>query len=216
MLYTGISKTVYNFSSVLIIGYNMKLAGITGSIGCGKTTLAKIAKGLGFAVYDVDGWVRKIYCNKNFLRELEKCFPDSVKNGIADKRHLRNLVFADNKKLKQLENLIHPFLDSKIRALVTKRAKKNDICFIDAALLFEKGWDRYCDIVILADVDYEIQKKRVMKRDGVTEEDFDKINNIQLNSGRKKMLSDIVIDTDKPLNKLKVEMIAVIKGLEEG
>ena len=194
----------------------MKLAGITGSIGCGKTTLAKIAKGLGFAVYDVDGWVRKIYYNKVFLNELKKVFPESVKNGTADKKYLRKLVFADNKKLKQLENLIHPFLDKKIRELVTQRAKKNDICFIDAALLFEKGWNKYCDIVILADVDYEIQKQRVMKRDGISEEDFDKINNVQLDSDRKKALSDIIIDTDKPLNILKVEMISIIKGLEEG
>lgn len=194
----------------------MKLAGITGSIGCGKTTLANIAKGLGFAVYDIDGWVRKIYYNKNFLNELSSVFPNSVKNGIADKRYLRNLVFADSKKLKQLENLIHPFLDNKIRSLVTKRAKKNDICFIDAALLFEKGWDKYCDIIILADVDCEIQKQRVMKRDGVTEEDFNRINNVQLGNDRKKILSDIVIDTDKRLNLLKVEMIAVIKGLEKG
>lgn len=194
----------------------MKLVGITGSIGCGKTTLAKIAKKMGFAVYDIDAWVRKIYCNKVFLNNLEKAFEGSVKNGVADKRYLRQLVFSDIQKLKRLENLIHPFLDAKIRSMVTKKAKSDCISFIDAALLFEKGWDKYCDVVILADVDYETQKKRVMKRDGISEKDFDRINNIQLKVDDKKSLADIVIDTDKPLNLLKIEMIAVIKGLGRG
>ena len=137
----------------------MILIGITGSIGCGKTTLAKILKKLGYAVFDIDAWVRKIYFNKDFLIELGKSFPNSVKNGIADKKYLRNIVFNDKKKLKILENLIYPFLNKKIKNTVHKYAKKNCICFLDAALLFEKKWDKYCDIIILADVDYEIQTK---------------------------------------------------------
>lgn len=198
------------------MGHIMKLAAITGSIGCGKTTLAKIVREQGYAVYDVDGWVRRIYHNKDFLAELEEVFAGSVKNGEADKRYLRQIVFSDKDKLKQLENLIFPFLNRKIKKLITKKAKFNGICFIDIALLFEKGWDKYCDVIILADVDYEIQKQRVMKRDNVSAEDFDKINNIQLKNDDKKVLSDIVIDTNKPVNLLKTEMIAVIKGLEQG
>ena len=194
----------------------MKLVAITGSIGCGKTTLANIVKELGYAVYDVDGWVRRIYHNKDFLTELEKVFAGSVKNGTADKRYLRQIVFSDKEKLKKLENLIFPFLNRKIKKLITKKAKFSGICFIDIALLFEKGWDKYCDVIILADVDYEIQKQRVMNRDNVSAEDFDKINNIQLKNDDKKVLSDIVIDTNKPVNLLKTEMIAVIKGLEQG
>lgn len=192
----------------------MKLVGITGSIGCGKTTLANIAKKLGYAVYDIDAWVRKIYSNKDFLSELEKSFPKSVCNGCADKRFLRNLVFNDKKKLEALEKLIYPFLNKKIRSLLIKNSRRRYIAFLDAALLFEKGWDKYCNTIILADVDYDIQKQRVMKRDNVSAGDFERINNIQLKNENKKVLSDIVVDTDKPLNLLKVEMIAIIKGLE--
>ncbi len=64
----------------------MKLVAITGSIGCGKTTIAKIVKGLGYTVFDVDGWVRRIYFNKSFLNVLEDKFPGTVRNGVADKR----------------------------------------------------------------------------------------------------------------------------------
>ena len=191
----------------------MKLVGITGSIGCGKTTLAKIVKKLGYAVFDIDGWVRKIYFNKDFLLKLNNSFPNSVKDGVADKRYLRNIVFNNKKKLKELENLIYPFLDEKIRKTVRLYAKKNNICFLDAALLFEKGWDKYCDVIILADVDYEIQKQRVMNRDNISAEDFDKINNIQIKNSDKKILSDIIVDTDKSMNLLKVELIEIIKNI---
>ena len=144
---------------------------------------------------------------------MNECFPNSVKDGVADKRYLRNIVFDNKEKLKELENLIYPFLDKKIRKTVRLYAKKNCICFLDAALLFEKGWDKYCDVIILADVDYEIQKQRVMKRDNISAEDFDKINNIQIKNSDKKILSDIIIDTDKTINLLKIELIEIIENI---
>ena len=82
--------------------FKMILVGITGSIGCGKTTLAKIVKKLGYAVFDIDSWVRRIYFNEDFLFVLNELFPNSVVNGVADKRYLRNIVFSDINKLKSL------------------------------------------------------------------------------------------------------------------
>jgi dephospho-CoA kinase len=148
------------------------------------------------------------------LCELEKLFPESVVDGVANKRYLRNIVFNDKNKLKDLEFIIYPFLVNKIKKMINANSKRNHKVFLDAALLFEKGWDKYCDFVILADVDYEIQKKRVMKRDNVTADDFDKINNVQLKNEDKKLLSDVVINTDKKINKLKVELIKIIENLE--
>lgn len=188
----------------------MRLIGITGSIGSGKTTLAKIVRDLGYAVYDVDAWVRRIYNNKNFLNELENKFSGSVKNGVADKRYLRKIVFNDSKKLAELESLVYPFLNKMIRRQKLKKAKENYIVFLDIALLFEKGWNKYCDFIILADVDYEIRKKRVMQRDNVSEDGFESIDNVQMSNEAKKELADVVINTDKSLNKLKVEMIKLL------
>ena len=193
----------------------MKLIAITGSIGCGKTTIAKIINKLGYTVFDVDGWVRRLYFDKKFLEVLEKNFPGSVKDGVANKRYLRNIVFSDHKKLRLLEGMIHPFLKEYLKKVIRINAKKDDLFFIDVALLFEMGWDKYCDLILLADVDYEIQKKRDMLRDNVSAEDFDKINNVQMKNDDKKLLSDIVIDTDKPYNLLKAEIISIINGLEE-
>ncbi len=192
----------------------MKLVAITGSIGCGKTTIAKIVKGLGYTVFDVDGWVRRIYFNKSFLNVLEDKFPGTVRNGVADKRALRNIVFSDRSKLRVLEGMIHPFLKDYLKKVIRRNGRCDDLFFIDVALLFEMGWDKYCDLILVADVDYEIQKQRVMDRDKVSAEDFDKINNVQMKNEDKKVLADVVVNTDKSRNLLKAELINIIKGLE--
>ena len=182
--------------------------------GCGKTTIAKIVGKLGYTVFDVDGWVRRLYFKKDFIKVIQEHFPAVAENGQVNKRALRNIVFSDNRQLKVLEGLIHPFLRETLKDVIRKNACRNDIFFIDVALLFEMGWDKYCDFILVADVDYEIQKQRVMNRDKVTAEDFDKINNVQLSNSYKINLADVVVNTDKPKNLLKVEMINIIQGLE--
>lgn len=192
----------------------MQLVAITGSIGCGKTTLAQLVKELGYTVFDVDGWVRRLYFRKDFIKVIETHFNEVVENNQVNKRKLRNQVFSDRRQLKVLEGLIHPFLKQTLKDIIRRNARRNDLFFIDVALLFEMGWDKYCNFIVVADVAYDVQKQRVMHRDKVSGDDFDKINNVQMNNRDKIILADIVIDTDKPLNLLKVELIEIIKGLE--
>lgn len=82
------------------------------------------------------------------------------------------------------------------------------------ALLFEMGWDKYCDLILVADVDEKIQKQRVMTRDKVSAEHFEKINNIQMSQKEKIALADVTVETDVPLNLLKTEIISIIEGME--
>lgn len=193
----------------------MKTVAITGSIGCGKTTLAGIIRRLGFTVYDVDGWVRRLYYQKDFIKTVVQHFPEVAENGKVNKRKLRNIVFSDNDRLKVLEGLTHPFLKKMFQKAKRRYARRDGLMFIDAALLFEMGWDKLCDFVIVADVDYELQKKRVMLRDNISGEDFEKIVKVQLDNSIKKKFADVVIHTDKPKNLLKVELLDVIESLGE-
>lgn len=192
----------------------MKLIAITGSIGCGKTTLANEVKSLGYPVYDVDGWVRRLYNKKEFINVIQQHFKDVAEGDNINKRKLRNIVFNDNKELKKLEAIIHPFLKKKLRELIHKNAQVNDLFFLDVALLFEMEWHKYCDCVIVADVDYEIQKQRVMERDKISLKDFEKINEVQLDNEVKKSLADIIIDTDKPENVLRAALAVMINGMK--
>ena len=193
----------------------MKLAAITGSIGCGKTTLSKIVRRLGYVVYDIDGWVRRLYYQKDFIKVIAAYFPEVMEGEKVNKRKLRNLVFGDNARLKVLESLIHPFLKQTLMNVRRRNARRADLFFMDVALLFEMGWDKYCDYIVVADVDYETQKMRVMRRDNISAADFDNINRIQMENKKKKVLADVIINTDKPINLLKVELLAMIEEIEE-
>ena len=189
----------------------MKIIAITGSIGCGKTYISDMIKSLGYIVFDADKEVRKFYKNKNFLSIIEKNFPDVFKKGIFNKKELRELVFNNKDELKKLENIIHPLLKQKLKEKVRKNCKNTDFIFIDAALIFEMNWDKYCDYIILADVDKEIQKRRVMIRDNISQKDFEKIIKNQTDNEIKKQKSDFIINTELPDGIVKVLLIKFIK-----
>lgn len=190
----------------------MIVIGITGSIGCGKTYLAKIINSLGFATYNPDFWVRDFYKKASFLSLIKDNFPQTFNHeGKFDKRKLRDIVFNDNTQLKKLEKLTHPLINKKLKNIIKKASIKEDIIFLDVALLYEIGWDKYCDFVIVADVSDEIQKQRVMKRDNITEEDFNKITATQTSKEYKKFKADYVIDTSLSYGINKVQLIKFIQ-----
>ena len=191
----------------------MEFVAITGSIGCGKTTISQMLREQGYLVYDIDKWVKHLYYKKEFLEIIKKSFPEVFKGDVFNKRKLRTLVFDNPKKLKKLEEIIHPILRQKLRKIIRKN-KNYGLVFVDVALLFERGWDKYFSYIILADVDKEIQKQRVMKRDNITAEAFDKINNIQLSREYKKDKVDFIIDTGVSFDKLRGKIVQVVEELE--
>lgn len=192
----------------------MKIIAITGSIGCGKSFLANIIRSLGYVVYDADKWVKYLYYRPAFLKVIKQNFPEVFDaNGTFNKRKLRNLVFNNNQELKRLEKLVHPFLKQKLLNVIRKNSQTNRVFFFDAALLFEMKWNIYCQSVILADVDKNIQKQRVMIRDNISAADFKKIVSVQIDNEQKKQFVNAVINTDKTENLLKVELIKIIEEL---
>ncbi len=191
----------------------MILTAITGSIGCGKTTISELLREQGFLVYDIDKWVKLLYYKKDFLKVVKACFPEVFdQGGVFNKRALRNLVFDNPDKLKKLESLIHPFLTGRLRRII-RRHKNEGLVFVDVALLFEMGWDKYFDYVIVADVDYEEQKRCVMKRDNISAADFEKINKVQLPQKAKAAKADFVINTGGTKGKLIRNILNVIEEL---
>jgi dephospho-CoA kinase len=192
----------------------MKIVAITGSIGCGKTYIADIIHRLGYTVYNIDKWVKYLYYKKDFLNVIKRKFPDTFVDGVFNKRLLRNKVFNDNKKLKELEALIHPFLKQKLLKTIKHNSRKDFIIFLDVALLYEMHWDKYCDYVILADVDKNIQKQRVMKRDNITAEDFEKIVSLQMDNEDKKFFADIIVNTAQSEGMIKLELIDFIEDIK--
>ena len=190
----------------------MKVVGITGQIGTGKTTVAGILRQEGFVVFDADSWCRGLYHDKAFLESIYQNFPLAFENGVFNKRKLREIVFGNSDQLKLLESLTHPFLTSRFLKSVRKNTRYTGVCFVDAALLFEGGWDKYCTYKLMTYAPYEVQKKRVMERDKITEEEACNIIKIHQKSEHlKKNQIDFIINTDKPLGVLKAEVIKIAK-----
>lgn len=191
----------------------MHIVAITGSIGCGKSTLAGLVRQTGYPVFDADKWCRRLYFEKEFLAKIRANFPFVFKGEKFDKRALRNFVFANPEELKKLEKLTHPFLKHKFLNVIHHYAKSDNVIFIDVAILFEMGWDKYCTYIIVADTDRETQKQRVMTRDNVSAEDFERIVNLQMNNRDKIKKADAVIETNRPLGVLKTQLIEIVNGL---
>lgn len=187
---------------------------ITGSIGCGKTTISNILRKQGFIVNDIDGWCRELYYRDDFLEVIKKHFPESFIDNKFNKRVLRNLVFDDVKKIRVLESIIHPYLTKRLLDSVYDYSGE-EIIFTDVALLYEMGWDIYFDFVVLADVDYDTQKQRVMQRDGISAEDFDKINNIQMKRENKLDKVDVIIDTSCSEEELEKVIKKLVKDIKK-
>ena len=185
----------------------MIIIGITGSIGCGKTYLANIIKKMGFVVHNPDKWVHDFYKKSEFLNIIKQNFPTTFENGVFNKRSLRNLVFNNKDQLQKLERIVHPFLKKKIKEVINKFSRDTDVIFFDAALLFEKNWDIYCDYIIVADIDEETQKQRVMKRDNISAEDFYKIIKVQISQAQKRYWADFIINTGEPENINKIQIM---------
>ena len=168
----------------------MKIIGVTGSIGMGKTTISSMLRLVGIPIFDSDEYVRTILEeNKCVIEKIFKLWPDTVsilqKKKKINKLLLSEKVFKSRKNRKILENIIHPIVQ-KQRDIFIHNHKKSKIIGLDVPLLYETGTDKICDYIFLVNALKKIQRKRVLARPNMTEEKFKQINNAQWTLNRKK------------------------------
>ena len=171
-----------------------KIIGLTGGIGSGKTTIANHLKSLGIPVYNSDDQAKKILYLPETIDSLKSAFGNVVfTNELFDKDKLAKLVFNNPEQLKLLNQIIHPAV--KVDFENWLKANKNSPLIIkEAAILFESGSYKDCDVIISISAPQEIRIKRVIERDHLTyEEVMSRINNQWTDEMRNKK-SDYVID----------------------
>ena len=190
----------------------MKLVvGITGSIGSGKSTVAEMFAGRGFAVQDADKVVHEIYESHDAtISKIKTEFIDCVIDGKVDRDKLKQIIKANPEKRKVLEDIVHPAVASFREEFVSK----NDKCVLDVPLLFEAGVDEYCDVIIVTHCDDKVRRKRVIAK-GVDGDIFEMLNNAQMTQQEKISKSDIDIDTNRPLVIIKGQVSEIIDQLEK-
>lgn len=174
----------------------MKLIGLTGGIGAGKSTVSDYLKQKGYPVLDADLVAREIVePGTETLSELSRTFGEEILNpdGSLDRGALAKIAFSDPENKKILDQIMH----GKVIEILLSRAKamtEEPVVFIDVPLLFETGMDRYMDQVWLVDADEDVRIQRVMERDGSSMEDVRK--RIRYQSGRDEKIqrSDVVLN----------------------
>jgi dephospho-CoA kinase len=171
------------------------ILGLTGSIGAGKSETARMFKRLHVPVSEADTIVRKLYEDSSLFQEkLSALFPhESVP---LSRFQVASLVMRDPFLLYKLEKIIHPFVrEEHDKRIQSAREKGERLIVLDIPLLFETGWKRDCDGVLVVTCRPEVQKKRVMSRQGMTEEKFELFQKRQWEQEKKCARADFILDT---------------------
>ena len=192
------------------------ILGLTGSIGMGKTTTAKMFAKYGIPVWEADTSVHKLYSKEGEAVELFKeKFPSSIVNNEVNRAELKKLINDDERNLKTIETLIHPLVSNDRKRFVKAAEKKNiPLIVLDIPLLFEKVHEKSVDYIVVVSVTKETQRKRVLKRNTMTPEMVGKILKIQMSDAEKRQKADFVIITDT-LEQAEIKVLEIITKLKD-
>ena len=175
----------------------MVIVGLTGSIGMGKSTAAKMLREMGVPVYDADAAVHALQApGGTALPGIEAAFPGVVKAGVLDRQALGARVFGNKAALRQLEAIVHPLVGQRQKAFLRRAALAGEkLVVLDIPLLFEGLGERRVDATLVVSAPAFLQRRRVMARPGMTAEKLDGILRQQVPDSVKKRKASIVIPT---------------------
>jgi dephospho-CoA kinase len=194
----------------------MIVLGLTGSIGMGKSTTAKMFVEAGVPVHDSDETVHRLYAGAA-APLVGAAFPGTVTDGVVDRAVLARHVLGNPAALKRLEAIIHPLVRADAGAFLARhRAQGTPVVVLDIPLLFETGGRDRVDKVVVVTAPPQIQRERVLSRPGMTSEAFESILAKQVPDAEKRRLADYIIDTSKGLERARREVARINADLTGG
>lgn len=190
----------------------MKIIGVTGGIGSGKSTVSRILKDLGAAVIDADAVARSVTkAGGEALKELAGCFGNEIINadGELDRTKLASVAFADDVKLHALNSITHKYISEKINKTVVslKKLDKYDILVIDAPIPLEKGFLDLADEVWVVVADKNARIERVMERSGFSLDDVSARMAAQIGDEEYTGLADEVLHNNGSVEELEQAVV---------
>lgn len=193
----------------------MKIIGLTGSIGMGKSTTAQMFADLGCRIFDADAAVHALYAKGGRAVPLIRAvFPDAIMDGAVDRKRLGEYMREDPLNLQVLESFIHPWV-GEMRADFLKQAKDDDVKAVvfDIPLLFETGGEAHVDASVVVTAPAAVQRSRVMARPGMTEDLFNMILSKQMADAEKRQRADYIVETDKGLDAAREQVAQILERI---
>lgn len=193
----------------------MQIIGLTGGIGMGKSTAAKILRNMGFPIYHADqavhGLLRK---SGKGVKRVARLFPEAFMRGAIDRKILGPLVFSHPQKLKELESILHPLVREAEKVFLKKAKQAGaSAAILEIPLLFETKGEKRCDVVLCVTAPAHIQKTRVLSRSNMNEAKFKAILKRQMPDKKKRSLADYVINTERGIADTKKQLQHVMNIL---
>lgn len=195
----------------------MIVLGLTGSIGMGKSTVARMFAEEGAPSFDSDAAVHALYAPGGAaVAQVGAAFPGVVRDGAVDREALSARVVGDAAALRRLESIVHPLVRAaQGEFLEASRAAGAKCVVLDIPLLFESGGATLVDKVVVVSAPADLQRERVLARAGMTEEKFESILARQVPDAEKRARADFVIDTSGPFETTRAQVRAVLDALAE-
>ena len=194
----------------------MLLIGVTGSIGMGKSTVAKMFTEYGFGLYNADDTVHYIYENdEEVINKIEESFPGTKSEGKVNRIALRDILNKEPMKFRDLEKIVHPATRRYQIVYIEKLISDGSPgCILDIPLLFETGGEKYIDVSVVVTASEDKQKERVVSDRKVPLEIFNSIKNQQMPDREKLKKADYIISTDQTLDETKLEVKDVVSRIK--
>lgn len=195
----------------------MIVLGLTGSIGMGKSTVAKMFAEEGAPAFDSDAAVHELYAPGGAaVAPVEEAFPGVTRDGGIDRTALSAKVVGDAQALKRLEQIVHPLVrQAQATFLARQRAAGVPVVVLDIPLLFESTGAQAVDKIVVVSAPADIQRARVLVRPGMTEAKFEDLLSRQTPDAEKRARADFVIETGGSLEDTRAQVRAVLDALRE-
>ncbi|UXS32876.1 dephospho-CoA kinase [Agrobacterium tumefaciens] len=194
----------------------MIVIGLTGSIGMGKTTTARLFAEEGVPVLDSDEVVHALY-RAEAVGLIETAFPGTTVSGAVDRQKLGEVLRENPANFGKLEAIVHPLVREKQEAFLAKaREEARQFALLDIPLLFETGAEERVDKIVVVSCAPDIQRQRVLSRPGMTEEKFEMILARQMPDTEKRQRADFVIDTGNGVEAARDQVRGILQRLAAG
>jgi dephospho-CoA kinase len=189
----------------------MIVLGLTGSIGMGKSTTARLFAEAGVPVYDADATVHMLY-EGEAVPAIEAAFPGTTVDGKVDRARLSAQVVHDPAAMKRLEQVVHPMLRAYHQKFLDNAEQSGaPVAVVDVPLLYETGGEKRVDAVVVVSTTPEIQRERILSRANMTREMLETVLARQLPDAEKRKRADFVVDTSHGLDPVRARIRDILE-----